>query len=66
MRGYEVEDLLRYEAELLDYVRQNHEDILSAIRGSGKLESDVEAKLIAALDEFAGVFQPSSSGSEAA
>ena len=50
VRGYENSDLLRYEAELLDFVRQNHGDVLSAIASSGKLESDVEEKLIAALD----------------
>jgi F-type H+-transporting ATPase subunit alpha len=58
-RAYEVEDLLRYEGELLDHVRQNHADILSAIRESQKLEPAIEEKLIAALDEFAGIFEPS-------
>jgi F-type H+-transporting ATPase subunit alpha len=59
VRAYEVEDLLRYEGELLDHVRQNHADILSAIRESQKLEPAIEEKLIAALDEFAGIFEPS-------
>jgi F-type H+-transporting ATPase subunit alpha len=59
VRAYEVADLLRYEGELLDYIRQNHADLLSVIGESGKLESDTEEKLIAALDEFAGIFQPS-------
>jgi F-type H+-transporting ATPase subunit alpha len=66
VRGYEVEDLLRYESELLDFIRQSHADILSAIASSGKLEADVEEKLAAALDAFQEVFQPSRSGSEAA
>jgi len=66
VRAYEVEDLLRYEAELLDHVRRNHADVLSAISESGKLESDTEQKLIAALDEFAGIFEPSATaGTEA-
>ena len=30
-----------------------------AMRDSGKLEEDTENKLIAALDAFAGIFQPS-------
>jgi F-type H+-transporting ATPase subunit alpha len=59
VRTYEIEDLLRYEAELLDHVRRNHADILSVISESGKLESDTEQKLIAALDEFAEIFEPS-------
>ena len=59
VRAYEVADLLRYEGELLDHVRQNHADILSAIRESQKLEPAIEEKLIAALDEFAGIFEPS-------
>ena len=41
-------------------------DLLATIRDTGKLESDTEQKLIAALDAFAGIFQPSSTGSEAA
>jgi F-type H+-transporting ATPase subunit alpha len=66
VRAYEVHDLLRYEAELLDHVRRNHADVLSAISESGKLESATEEKLIAALDEFAGIFEPSTTtGTEA-
>jgi F-type H+-transporting ATPase subunit alpha len=59
VRAYEVEDLLRYEGELLDHIRQNHADIFSLIGESGKLEPATEEKLIAALDEFAGIFEPS-------
>jgi F-type H+-transporting ATPase subunit alpha len=59
VRAYGVEDLLRYEGELLDHVRQNHADILSSISETGKLEPATEEKLIAALDEFAGIFEPS-------
>jgi F-type H+-transporting ATPase subunit alpha len=51
--------MLRYEGEVLDHIRQNHADILSAIRESGKLEPATEEKLIAALDAFAGIFEPS-------
>jgi len=65
VRDYEVSDLLRYESELLDHMRRNHADILSAIRESGKLEPATEQKLIASLDEFAGIFVPSSAATEA-
>jgi F-type H+-transporting ATPase subunit alpha len=68
VRSYELQDILRYEKELLDYIRGSHAEILSAIHDSGKLEEDVEQKLIAALDAFADVFQPTkaSAASEAA
>jgi len=59
VRAYAVEDLLRYERELLDHMRQNHGDVLASIAETGKLEPATEAKLIAALDEFAGIFEPS-------
>jgi F-type H+-transporting ATPase subunit alpha len=66
VRVFEVSDLLRYESELLDFTRHNHADLLSTIRDTGKLEPDTETKLIAALDAFALIFQPSSKESEAA
>ena len=68
VRSLELEDVLRYEKELLDHIRANHVDILSAIHDSGKLEEDVERKLVAALDAFADVFQPTkaAAASEAA
>jgi F-type H+-transporting ATPase subunit alpha len=68
VRRYELEDIQRYEKEMLDHIRQNHGDVLKAIRNSEKLEEDTEQKLVAALDEFAELFQPSSGspGSEAA
>ncbi|MBW1685176.1 MAG: F0F1 ATP synthase subunit alpha [Deltaproteobacteria bacterium] len=68
VRNYELQDIRRYEKELLDHIRSNHGDILSTIRDSGKLEEEVEQKLIAALDAFADVFQPTkaAAASEAA
>jgi F-type H+-transporting ATPase subunit alpha len=64
VRNYEISDLLRYESEMLDFMRANHADVLSAIASSGKLESDTEEKLVAGLDAFKEIFQPSA-GSEA-
>ena len=40
-------------------------DVLETIRSSGKLEADTKQKLIAALDEFAKIFQPSTRGAAA-
>ena len=65
IRPLELEDISRYEKEMLEYVRTRHGDVLKSIRDSGKLDDDTQAKLQAALDEFAGVFQPST-GTQAA
>ena len=64
IRRYELEDVGRYESEMLAYMHSSHQDILDTIRDTGKFEEETEQKLIAALDEFANVFQPSSGGSE--
>jgi F-type H+-transporting ATPase subunit alpha len=58
VRGYATGDLLRYEAEMLDFIRQDHESILASIRATQKLDPDTESNLIAALDAFADIFQP--------
>ena len=65
IRRYEITDVQRYEQEMLDYLRENHAGIFEAIGQSGKLDDEVEAKLVAALDEFAEVFQPSATSSSA-
>ena len=62
IRAYELEDIQRYESEMLEFIRTSYGGILDAIRDSGKFEEEVEQKLIAALDEFANIFQPSKSG----
>jgi F-type H+-transporting ATPase subunit alpha len=64
VRQYEITDIPRYEREMLDFVRSNHGDLLKAIRQSGKLDDEIAQKLTAALDEFAGVFQPSGAASQ--
>jgi F-type H+-transporting ATPase subunit alpha len=64
VREYEIADISRYEREMLDFVRTNHGDVLKAIRQAGKLDDEIVQKLSAALDEFAGVFQPASGSSQ--
>ena len=59
VRKLELEDIGRYEAEMLAFMRSSHADLLATIRETKKLEDDAEQKLIAALDEFANIFQPS-------
>jgi F-type H+-transporting ATPase subunit alpha len=66
IRAYELGDIQRYESEMLDWMRQNHADVLGAISSSGKLEEDVEQKLIAALDAFGEIFRASTSSADEA
>ncbi|MCZ6463891.1 MAG: F0F1 ATP synthase subunit alpha [Proteobacteria bacterium] len=58
IRRYELEDIQRYEKELLSYMHSNYEGLLEVIRTSGKLDNETNQKLRDALDDFAGVFQP--------
>ncbi|MCL2092388.1 MAG: F0F1 ATP synthase subunit alpha [Micrococcales bacterium] len=46
-----VQDVKRFETELLDHLRRNT-DVLSQIADSGKLESQTEEALSAAVDDF--------------
>jgi F-type H+-transporting ATPase subunit alpha len=67
LRKLELTDIQRYESEMLDWLRSNHGEILSTIRDTEKFEDDTEQKLVAALDEFANIFQPTQAkGTEAA
>ncbi len=60
IRRYEVSDVGRYEAEMLDYLHSNFQHIFDTIASTTKLEEETEKKLAAALDDFAGVFQATS------
>ncbi len=51
-----VEDILRFEAEFLDYVRRNS-DALTVLRESNKLEDETIAKLESAIATFKSEFQ---------
>ncbi|MCP2266177.1 F0F1 ATP synthase subunit alpha [Promicromonospora thailandica] len=51
-----VEDVRRFESELLDHLRRKT-DVLSTILETGKLESDTEEALGAAVDDFRAGFQ---------
>jgi F-type H+-transporting ATPase subunit alpha len=60
-------DIGRYETEMLEWMHSNKGDIFEAIKVSGKFEDETEQKLIAALDEFGNIFQPTAAkGTEAA
>ncbi|WP_265562034.1 F0F1 ATP synthase subunit alpha [Sphingomicrobium arenosum] len=51
-----VEDVTRYEAAMLSYMRSDHNDVLVTIRETKKLEDDTAEKLSAALSDFSKQF----------
>ncbi|MGK6322684.1 F0F1 ATP synthase subunit alpha [Sphingomonas sp. DT-51] len=51
-----VADVTRYEAAMLAFLRNDHADVLGAIRDSRELGKDTEGKLKGALDQFAKTF----------
>ncbi len=66
VRGYEVSDIGRYEEEMLGFIRTRHAEILEEIRETAQLSDELAAKLTAALDEFADIFEPSRAAAAAA
>ena len=53
-----VEKIPEFEQRLEEHMENHHDDVLKAIRSSGKLESDAEAALKTALDELVKQFSP--------
>jgi F-type H+-transporting ATPase subunit alpha len=53
-----VEDVKKFESELLEEIELNHKEIPESIRTTGKLEKDIEAKLKSAVEAFAASFRP--------
>ncbi|MDT7769501.1 MAG: F-type H+/Na+-transporting ATPase subunit alpha [Mycobacterium sp.] len=58
-----VEDVSRFETELLDHLRGSDDGILSDIRESQKLGEDVEKKLTDAINDFKKGFAATGGGS---
>ena len=54
----EVHDVLRYEKELLAYVRAEKQDVLDALNMATELTQEVETKICNVLDAFKTVFKP--------
>ncbi len=54
--GIEVDQIGRFEQELLNDMRDNKPEILLSIRNSGDMSDDVEKDLMAHLEEFAKKF----------
>ncbi|MFC0359410.1 MULTISPECIES: F0F1 ATP synthase subunit alpha [Kytococcus] len=57
----EVEDVRRFEAEYLDFLRREHSGLFSSIVESGKLSDEGEAELESSIAEFKRQFQGSAS-----
>ena len=55
----QVDDVRRFEAELLEHVEANHPGILEHIREQGTLPEEVEQQLTEAVKEFRRRFRPS-------
>jgi len=53
-----VDQCRRYEAELLGYLRTSHADLLQQVAARGDIKGALGDQLKAALEAFAGVFQP--------
>jgi F-type H+-transporting ATPase subunit alpha len=58
-----VNDVHRFEAEFLDYVKRSHSGVLDAIRESGKFEDESAQTLDGAYDSFLDQFETSDGGS---
>ncbi|GBF11815.1 F0F1 ATP synthase subunit alpha [Tepidibacillus sp. HK-1] len=56
-----LEDVKRFEKELLTFMDTSHPEILATIRETKDLASDTEEKLSRAIDEFKKTFVPSKS-----
>ena len=61
-KGYlntlELDQIPEFERQLEEFMDARYEDVLTAIRTTGKLESDTEEKLKTALTELVGEFRP--------
>jgi len=55
----QVDDVGRFEAELLEHIDANHPEIRDHIREQGDLPEDVEEKLTGAIKDFRRRFRPS-------
>ncbi|MBA2310653.1 MAG: F0F1 ATP synthase subunit alpha [Pseudonocardiales bacterium] len=58
-----VEDVARFESELLDHMRRNQEGVLTEIRESGLLTDDTAERLVKAVEEFKRQFTASDGSS---
>ncbi|HEU5161251.1 MAG TPA: F0F1 ATP synthase subunit alpha [Streptosporangiaceae bacterium] len=57
-----VEDIRRFESELIDFLRRSHGGIFDSMRETGQLSDDVETLLKEAIAEFKKGFETTSHG----
>jgi F-type H+-transporting ATPase subunit alpha len=57
-----VEDIGRFESELIDFIRRSHGGVFDGIRETGQLSDDVETSLREAIAEFKKGFETSAGG----
>ena len=62
VRDLPVGDIQRFLNEMLSFMTARHPDIAQEIAEKKVLSDDLKEKMDAALDEFAGVFEPSEKG----
>ena len=58
-----TDDVARFEREFLDYLRRQHEDVLTTIRDSQQFTEETENAVAGAYDSFADQFETSEGGS---
>jgi F-type H+-transporting ATPase subunit alpha len=54
---YELPSIARYQAELLDYLKASHRDVVEEIRTKKALDAGIEERLKKALTAFGEMFQ---------
>ncbi|MFH2125683.1 MAG: F0F1 ATP synthase subunit alpha [Pseudomonadota bacterium] len=54
---YEVSALARYEAQLYDFMESKHPEVFAELEQKKIIDDELDAKMKAALTEFAGIFQ---------
>jgi len=47
-----------YEKQMLEFMEGSHADILNEIKETNKISDELEEKMLKALEDFKGVFQP--------
>ncbi len=57
--AYPESDVKRYEAEMVEFLKNKHTEILKTIAEKKAMSDDIKKSLTAALQEFVAVFKPS-------
>lgn len=57
LNGIEVDDVRRFEKELLEFIDMKNPDISEEIREKQKLTADLEKRIVAAIEAFTATFQ---------